>query len=80
MNEIKTIFNENKIDWNSPIIFVLKNDVVLLTPQTIIEKVFQINRKQKKVLISNINVIKNDAKKLYLFLNHLGKCILKIKI
>lgn len=80
MNEIKTIFIENKIEWNSPIIFIHKEEVTLLTPQIIIEKVFQINQKQKKLLITRINDLKNDSKKLHVFLNHLGNCILKIKI
>ncbi len=41
MKEIRTIFINNKIDWNAPIIFLHKEDVIL-DSQIIIEKFFKL--------------------------------------
>ena len=72
MEEIKLILDRNRIEWNSPIVLVNRKEVITLSPEIIVAKIFELKDKEKNRLISALMSFRNNRNTLLRYLNYLG--------
>ncbi len=80
MEEIKLILDRNRIEWNSPIVLVNRKEVITLSPEIIVAKIFELKDKEKNRLISALMSFRNNRNTLLRYLNYLGSNLVKTKI
>lgn len=80
MEELKNILDSHRIGWQSPMVFLAKNEVITLSPELIFDRVFDLRLKDRKQLIDRFRSHQGSRNTMLNYLNKLGKCIVNAKL